>query len=1451
MRRLLLALMLSVVVVQLGFACPIRCSCSTNTVICTGLNLTKIPSGIPFGTHRLDLQENRIAVIRRDDLRHLKQLKILQLMDNHIHSIEEGAFSELEALERLRLNRNRLRLLPDKIFAENKNLHRLDLSENFLTAITDDQLQGPKSMHNLQLDRNSLVCLETSVISTWNSLEIFTLNGNNLTTLGEIEMMPNLRLFRLGENPWHCDCRLKWMKRTLSGQSASLVKCMRPAFLQGRTMDLLDESLMKCSGIEKRATVSCADAHVCPPACTCTDTTVDCRDRGLTHIPANLPSSTTELRLEQNQITYVPPKAFQNLRNLKRLDLSKNNIVEVAPRAFQGLHTLNSLVLYGNNLTELPAEAFDGLKSLQLLLLNANQLQCIRRGTFDPLTELNLLSLYDNQIRSISNETFHKLSKLQTLHLAKNPLICDCNLEWLAELQEARNIETSGARCEAPKRVSRKRFAALPPSKFRCKGTEIYQTQRADECFIDVDCPAQCTCHGTVVDCSNKGLIEVPHEIPQFTTELYLTRNRISVISAASGLSKLQNLLKLDISSNNIVAIEEGSLTDMKSLRDLNLSHNKLRHFYSAVLGTSNVIEVLSLGSNLLQCLAPSTIGNLTQLRFISLSNNQLKCITPNTFDGLKHLRTLQISGNDLPCDCQVLPLVEWMRANTTRTVEAGQCTRPAEMLGKNLEDLTKDDMKCSGEIVESACAGNGDYCPASCTCQDTIVRCSNKELTAFPSAIPVDTTELFLDSNVIDEIPIDQISRLSNLVKLDMSHNRVESIEDGTFANLTKLSTLILSYNKLRCLQPHSFAGLRSLRILSLHGNDISLLPETAFESLGNITHIAVGSNSLYCDCRMEWFSRWIKSKFVEAGIARCVAPPNVANQLLLTARSNQFQCAGVVPTSVSAKCDACVMSPCKNGARCETTSGRSYRCHCAAGFHGKDCELEIDACYGHPCLNNAVCKVIQEGRFTCVCPKGFKGDYCEVNIDDCEKNKCQNGAKCIDMINSYRCECGPMYGGKYCEEKLEFCSKRLNPCENGSKCHRKGADYMCECLPGFTDRNCSTNIDDCGDHLCKNGGICVDGITTYSCQCVMGFSGQFCEIPPMGNALYPNTAQCHSLLCGHGSCYTNEDMSEYECKCHEGYTGDKCDKIRSIGLHHPAAYAALEPWAVANGNLTFTIRTSNESGLIAYYGDDNFISVELYDGRIKIAFYIGNYPASHMYSYVTVNDGMAHRIEILVKGKKCSLSIDNQTLQSVENDGKLEKFSLDTKQYLYIGGLPVDKATRVKSLFHVKETHSFKGCISDVFVNDVAVDFENAIEKERITPGCAGVVDLCTGVDCGRGSCEVNLTSSRGYSCRCEQGFSGDFCQKRVITCNKEKFRRYHEDGDCRSVDMVKNAECVGYCGEGESCCAAVKTKRRKLRMTCRNGQIKHTMITIVRKCQCSNTCRARTYRSLMTRR
>lgn len=62
-------------------------------------------------------------------------------------------------------------------------------------------------------------------------------------------------------------------------------------------------------------------------------------------------------------------------------------------------------------------------------------------------------------------------------HLARNPFICDCNLRWLAEYLHRNPIETSGARCDAPKRMHRRRIEALRDDKFKCK----YSSRRRSE----------------------------------------------------------------------------------------------------------------------------------------------------------------------------------------------------------------------------------------------------------------------------------------------------------------------------------------------------------------------------------------------------------------------------------------------------------------------------------------------------------------------------------------------------------------------------------------------------------------------------------------------------------------------------------------------------------------------------------------------------------------------------------------------------------------------------------------------------------------------------------------------------------------------------------------------------------------------------------------------------------
>ncbi|MCP9266007.1 SLIT2 [Dirofilaria immitis] len=670
---------------------------------------------------------------------------------------------------------------------------------------------------------------------------------------------------------------------------------------------------------------------------------------------------------------------------------------------------------------------------------------------------------------------------------------------------------------------------------------------------------------------------------------------------------------------------------------------------------------------------------------------------------------------------------------------------------------------------MENVCAED-DSCPNGCTCHETVVRCSNKNLEKFPTDIPVETTELFLDSNDIVFIP-PELNKLKHLVKLDLSYNRIVTIENEAFTNLTKLSTLMLSYNKLQCLEEKAFTHLTSLRILSLHGNDISVLPE------------ALGSNSLYCDCRMAWFSRWIKSRFIEAGIARCELPLNFRNQLLLSANELQFKCVEKVPKNVLVKCNACVDNPCENGGACQRIRGRSFLCKCEASYYGRYCENKIDACYGEPCLNNATCKVLQDGRFKCYCVKGFEGDRCEANIDDCINNKCQNGATCIDLVSSYECKCPSTHTGRFCEEKIEFCSNKMNPCANKGICVRQALSYRCNCLSGFTGINCTINIDDCENNRCKNNAVCVDGVQSYKCECIDGYTGKFCELPPVPRV-------CHEL------------GSNVFCKCFEGYTGKRCEQLRAAGYVQDDSFIALEPFiASPDGNLTFTLITTASTGVVLYYGDNAHLSVELYDGRLKISFCVGNFPASHMYSYVTVHDGHPHRIEMFIKGITISLKIDNYEPQIVVNSGSKETFVLTGKNFLYVGGVPTSVGIKASTAFHLKQLHSFKGQII--------------------------------------GTCTMNSSFSSGYICRCPPGYSGTHCQRREIFCVKEKFRHHYIEDSCRSAEQIKNGRCYGWCGsDNKQCCTAVKSKRRRLKMHCRNGSTTSHIVHVVRKCQCTAT-------------
>jgi hypothetical protein len=125
-------------------------------------------------------------------------------------------------------------------------------------------------------------------------------------------------------------------------------------------------------------------------------------------------------------------------------------------------------------------------------------------------------------------------------------------------------------------------------------------------------------------------------------------------------------------------------------------------------------------------------------------------------------------------------------------------------------------------------------------------------------------------------------------------------------------------------------------------------------------------------------------------------------------------------------------------------------------------------------------------------------------------------------------------------------------------------------------------------------------------------------------------------------------------------------------------------KPNVYPRSNITIVFSTTHNSGVLVYFGHLGHMVAEIFMGRIRVSYDVGNSPGSVMFS---------HELQLISMGQNFSLTVDRGYTRYINNRGQRAYLNTSEIRALYIGGLPNDLTSRALQLWHIREAISFQG--------------------------------------------------------------------------------------------------------------------------------------------------------------
>ncbi|XP_034948916.1 lutropin-choriogonadotropic hormone receptor isoform X2 [Chelonus insularis] len=310
----------------------------------------------------------------------------------------------------------------------------------------------------------------------------------------------------------------------------------------------------------------------------------DCRGIGLKSIEVGLKTqlrlaiNTTKIDLSNNNITYIPTDAFEQMFNIQVLFLRRNNLEIIDPKAFKDMINLRVLELDDNCLKEVP-DAIQYINKLEDLSLSNNKIHHLGSDSFIGNPNIISLDLRGNPIKEIHSRTFENHVKLRKLILSN-----------VKNLQEFPNFNGSSA-------------------------LEILRLDRASiETVPNYFCK----------QCPNLKSLDI----------------KSNLLKTIPDLKDCRNLRVLDLTNNKITSLKGQEFIHMKSLHDLLLSKNQIKTVPADAFIGLHSLQVLDLESNSIEFIHPEAFKAVKNLKDLNLGNNIFSTLPVEGLSNIIHLKT-------------------------------------------------------------------------------------------------------------------------------------------------------------------------------------------------------------------------------------------------------------------------------------------------------------------------------------------------------------------------------------------------------------------------------------------------------------------------------------------------------------------------------------------------------------------------------------------------------------------------------------------------------------------------------------------------------------------------------------------------------------------------------------------------------------------------------------------